>query len=163
MVITNDQDQEEFIEETSPWDLKIPLGLLMFGLLVLVIHGFATSGAKGGGSVLLGIGILLLVYLPLTIIAMFIAAPILDISFGEFWPAVLKIAGLFIFTSALQDVGSTVGHPVLGWIVGLAASLFLYSKAFGLTAWETIEAVFVVAVVRELLGLAIRSLLARWS
>jgi hypothetical protein len=152
---------DERIEETSPWELKVPLGLLIFGLLILVIHGFATAGAKGGWSVLLDIGILMVVYLPLTIIAMFIAASVLEISFGEFGPAILKIAGIYVFTAALLDVGSTLGHPILGGLLSLVASLLLYSQAFGLTALETIGAVVVVAVVRGLLGLAIGSLLVR--
>jgi hypothetical protein len=163
MAVTNEKEErseEWLVEETSLWDLKIPLGLLIFGLLVLVIHGFATAGVKGGGGVFLDIGILLVVYLPLTILAMFIAAPLLDVTFGEFGPAVLKIAGLFMFTAGLLDVGSTVGHPVLGWIVAYGASLFLYSKVFSLTAMETIGAVLVVAVVRGLLTLAIGSLIS---
>jgi hypothetical protein len=156
-MLTEDDPIED--EETSPWELKIPLGLLIFGLLILVIHGFATAGAQGGGTVLLGIGSLMVVYLPLTVIAMFIAASVLEISFGEFWPAILKIAGIYVLTAALLDVGIALGHPILGGLLGLAASLVLYSQAFSLTAMETIGAVLVVALVRGLLTLAIGSML----
>jgi hypothetical protein len=153
--------QDEWIEKTSPWEWKIPLGLLIFGLLILVIHGFATAGAKGGGGVLLGIGIQLVVYLPLTIVAMFLAAALLEINFGELVPAILKIAGIYVFTAGLLDVGSTLGHPILGGLLGVGASLFLYSKAFDLTAMETITAVLVVGLVRGLLGWAIGSMFMR--
>ena len=162
MAITKKQNQEQLIEETSPWDWKIPSGLLIFGLLILVIHGFVTAGTTGSSGVLKEIGFLLLVYLPLTIIAMFLVAPILDITFGEFGPAVLKITGLYVFTAALQDVGTTVGPRVLAWFVSLGASLFLYSKAFDLTAMETIGTVILVSVIRGLLGLGLASFLSRW-
>jgi hypothetical protein len=159
--MVSSSDDDEWVEPTSPWEMQIPVGLLVVGVLILVIHGLATTGFSGGASVLMNIGVLLVVYLPLTIIAMFIAAPILDISFGELGPAILKIAGLYIFTAALQDVGGTMGHPILGGILALGLSLFLYSKAFSFTAMETIGAVFVVAVVRGLIGWAIGSWFAK--
>jgi hypothetical protein len=70
--------QDEMIESTSAWELKVPLGLLIFGLAILAIQGLATEGTRGGASMLLGIGLLLLNYLPITIAAMFIAAPLMD-------------------------------------------------------------------------------------
>jgi hypothetical protein len=154
-------DDDEWVEPTPPWELKIPVALLIFGLLILLIHGLVSAGISGGAGVLINIGLLLVVYLPLTIIAMFIAAPILDLSFGELRPAILKIAGLYIFTAAVQDVGGAMGHPILGGIIALGLSLFLYSKAFSFTAMETIEAVIVVAVVRGLISWAIGSWFSR--
>jgi hypothetical protein len=153
--------QDETIEATSAWEVKVPLSLLIFGLSILVIHGLATAGAWGGAKMLLGIGVLLLIYLPITVAAMFIAAPMLDITFGEFGPAIAKIAGIYVFTSAVQDVAGTIVHPVLGWAVGLGASLALYSKAFGLTVGESVKAVFAIAVIRMLLAWASASLLVR--
>jgi hypothetical protein len=151
--------RDETIETTSAWEVKVPLGLLIFGLAILVIHGLMTQGARGGAMMLLGIGVLLLVYLPITIAAMFIAAPLVDVTFGEFGPAVLKIAGIYVFTSAIQDVTATTIHPALGWALGLGASLALFGKAFELTFGEAAKAVFVIAAVRGLLAFAIATLL----
>jgi hypothetical protein len=151
--------EDETIETTSAWEVKVPLALLVFGLAILVIHGLMTQGAKGATEMLLGIGLLLLIYLPITIAAMFIAAPIVDVTFGEFGPAVLKIAGIYVFSSAVQDVGSTTVHPALGWALGLVAMLVLFHKAFELSPGEAVKAVFVIAVVRGLLTLAIASML----
>ena len=153
--------QDEAIETTSAWEWKVPLGLLIVGLAVLVIHGLATMGAKGGAAMLLGLGLLLGIYLPITIAAMFIAAPLVDVTFGEFGPAVLKIAGIYVFSSAIQDVAATTVHPALGWALGLGASLALFRKAFELDSGEAIKAVFVIWVVRGLLALAIASLLSQ--
>ncbi len=153
--------QVDETDQESPWDVKIPVGLLIFGLLILVIHGLATAGAKGGGMILLGTGVLLVIYVPLTILAMFLASPVLDISFGEFWPAVLKIAGIYVFAAAIQDVGSTVVHPLLGWALAGLAMLFLYGKAFRLSFGEAFAAVLVVGLVRGILQFAIGVLLAR--
>jgi hypothetical protein len=66
-----------------------------------------------------------------------------------------------VFTSAVQDVAATMVHPVLGWVLGLGALLALFSKAFDLTFGEAIKAVFVIAVVRGLLAVAIASMLPR--
>ena len=151
--------QDEAIETTSVWEWKVPLGLLIFGLAILVIHGLATMGAKGGAAMLLGLGLLLVIYLPITIAAMFIAAPLVDVTFGEFGPAILKIAGIYVFSSALQDVGATIVHPALGWALGLGASLALFRKAFELETGEAVKAVFVIWVVRGLLAFAIASML----
>ena len=68
--------------------------------------------------VLLGSGIVLLIYVPATILGVFVAARVLDISFGDFWPAVLKIAAICVFANAIQDVGGTVVRPLLGWCPG---------------------------------------------
>jgi hypothetical protein len=153
--------QDETIETASAWEVKVPLGLLIFGLSILVIHGLATAGTRGGVEMLLAIGVLLLIYLPTTVAAMFIAAPMLDITFGEFGPAIAKIAGIYVFTFAIQDVAGTIVYPALGWAVGSGTSLALYGKAFGLTVGESVKAVFVIAVVRMLLAWAIASLLVR--
>jgi hypothetical protein len=152
---------DETIEAVSPWEVKIPLGLLVFGLAILVIHGLATQGAAGGVAMLMGAGLLLLIYLPTTIAAMFVAAPVLDVTFGEFWPAVAKIAGIYVFSTAVQDVGVTMIHPVAGWAIGLAALFALFRPAFGLTPAETVKAVLLIAVVRGLLAFAIASMLPR--
>jgi hypothetical protein len=153
--------QVDETDQESPWDDKIPLGLLFFGLLILVIHGLATAGAKGGGMVLLGTGVLLVIYLPVTILGIYIASLVLDISFGEFWPAVLKIAGIYVFAAAIQDVGGTVVHPLLGLALSGLAMLFLYGKAFRLSFGEAIATVLAVAVVRVILQFAIGILVAR--
>jgi hypothetical protein len=153
--------QDETIETTSVWEWKVPLGLLIFGLAILVIHGLATMGAKGSAATLLGLGLLLLIYLPITIAAMFIASPLVDVTFGEFGPAVLKIAGIYVFSSAIQDVAATTVHPAFGWVLGLAASLALFRKAFELEMGEAVKSVFVIWVVRGLLALAIASLLSQ--
>jgi hypothetical protein len=155
--------QVDETDQESPWDDKIPVGLLFFGLLILVIHGLATAGAKGGVMVLLGTGVLLVIYLPLTILGLFVASLVLDISFGEFWPAVLKIAGIYVFAAAIQDVCGTVVHPLLGWALAGLAMLFLYSKAFRLSFGEAIASVLVVVVVRVTLQFAIGALVARFS
>ena len=153
--------QVDETDQESPWDDKIPVGLLFFGLLILVIHGLATAGAKGGVMVLLGTGVLLVIYLPLTLLGVVVASLVLDISFGEFWPAVLKIAGIYVFAAAIQDVGGTIVHPLLGGALAGLAMLFLYGKAFRLSGGEAIATVLVVALVRVILQFAIGALLAR--
>ena len=87
----------------------------------------------------------------------------LDLTFGEFGPAIVKIAGIYVFSSALQDVGTTMVHPAMGWVLGLGASLVLFSKAFELTFGEAVKAVVVIGLVRGLLALAITSMLSRWG
>jgi hypothetical protein len=153
--------QVDETDQESRWDDKIPVGLLFFGLLMLVIHGLATAGATGGLMVLLGTGVLLVIYLPLTILGLFVASLVLDISFGEFWAAVLKIAGIYVFAAAIQDVGGTVVHPLLGVALAGLAMLYLYGKAFRLSFGEAIATVLVVAVVRVTLQFAIGALVAR--
>ena len=44
---------DETIETASAWEWKIPLGLMIFGLPILVIHGLAIEGARGSATVLL--------------------------------------------------------------------------------------------------------------
>jgi hypothetical protein len=137
------------------------VGLLFFGLLILVIHGLATAGAMGGMMALLGTGVLLVIYVPVTILGLFVASRVLDISFGDFWTAVLKIAGIYVFAAAIQDVGGTVVHPLLGVALAGLAMLFLYGKAFRLSFGEAIATSLAVAAVRVTLQFAIGALVAR--
>ncbi len=151
--------EEETIETTSVWEWKIPLGLLAAGVALLVIHGLATAGPKGAAVVFLSVGLVLLIYLPITIGAMFIAAPLVDLTFGELGPAVAKMAGIYVLTVAILDVATTISHPILGWLAALVVSLALFARAFELTLFDAIKAVLVIGLVRGLLELAIGSML----
>jgi hypothetical protein len=118
-----------------------------------------TQGTRGVAATLLGLGLLLLIYLPITIAAMFIAAPIVDVTFGELGPAVLKIAGIYLFSSAVEDVGATTVHLAVGWALGLIAMVALFRKAFELSPGEAVKSVIVIALVRGLLAVSITSIL----
>jgi hypothetical protein len=145
-------------EEGSPWEWRIPLALLVSGLLILATHGLAVGGVRGGVGVLVGIAVLFAVDLPFSLAALFIAAYLLDIDFGEFGPAVLKLAAVGVFAGAWFDAGARAGHPILGGVVGVGASLFLYGKLFKLTAAELLGVVLVFAVTKSLIYLAIGSM-----
>ena len=104
-------------------EVKIPAALLGIALVVFVGYGFYTAGAAGAAMALVALGIQLVIGVVLAIIACFITAKLMGISFGPIGTASLKLAAIFAFPAAVS-----LFIPLVGWLV----ALFLY---FGLLAW----------------------------
>jgi hypothetical protein len=87
-------------EESSPWEWEVPLALLVFGLLILVMHGFAVAGGRGGMGVLVSMALLLAVNIRLLRIV------------GD--EAAAWLGGL---TGAGHDPGAIENLAAAGWLV----------------------------------------------
>lgn len=142
------------------WEKKAPLILFGIGLLILLIAAFAVGGPRGTAGALIALAIILALYLPLTVAAMYIVAGILGVSFGILKTAILKLAAITLFTAAIDQVGAWVGLPVTGFLVAVAASFFLFSYFFDLDARDTILSVILISVLRWCLGLVVAVMVA---
>lgn len=79
---------------------KIPVGLIIVGELIFVVGGLLKYGSNVG-LLLAFIGISTVVGTLLMLIAAYVTAMVCSISFGDLASAALKLAGIYIFSSAL--------------------------------------------------------------
>jgi hypothetical protein len=143
----------------SVWEWKVPLALLLVGLTVLALGTTTAEASSGLAATLLGMAMILVLHVALTIGAMYLTARLLGVSFGLLKTAVLKLAAITVFTLSLNQVGDWLGQPLLGWLVAVAVSLYLFSYCFDLDFLETLLAVVVITVIRFALGIGMVMLL----
>jgi hypothetical protein len=139
-------------ESGSAWEWPIPLALFLVGLTILVVGASLVEGSRPAAT-LLGIALILVVYVPLTIAAMYLTASLLGMAFGFLNTAILKLAAISVFTLSLNQVGDWLGHPAVGWLVAILVSFYLFSNFFDLDFQETVLAVVVISVIRFCLGI----------
>jgi hypothetical protein len=138
---------------------KVPLALLLVGLAVLVVGAFFAKDTHGPAATLLGIALTLIVYIPLTVGAMYLTASLPGVSFGILKTAVLNLAAITVFAHAPNQVADWLRHPLLGWLAAVAASLFLFSYCFDLDIRETVLSSVAILVIRFVLGMGVALLL----
>ena len=142
------------------WETKAPLALFGIGLLILLIAAFALEGPTGTAGALIGLTIILAIYLPLTVAAMYIVAGIIGVSFGILKTAILKLAAITLFTAAINQIGDWLGFPISAWFVAVGVSFFLFSNFFDLDARDTVYSVILISVIRFCLGMLVAALVA---
>jgi hypothetical protein len=102
---------------------QVPLILIGVGLVCYAIAAFAHAGTNGVAAVLLIVTIGAIFQTFLLILAAFVVATILKISFGDFKSAILKFAGAALAAGglgAIIPVGGIVASVVfLGLIIWL--------------------------------------------
>ena len=143
---------------THPTEVKIPLVLLVAGLIILLVYGLIAGGTVGVGKVLLSILAELAIGVPLAIVACFMAAKMMGIDFGLLHTAMLKLASAFIFPVA---VGVIIPIPVIGWLVPLLLYWLMLEKFFDLDPTDLIVCVILIFVVQT--GAAFLAGLLMWS
>jgi hypothetical protein len=126
---------------------------------VLVTGAFLAEEPTGPAGTWPGLALVLAVYVPLTVAAMYPTAALLGMSFGFLKTAILKLAAITVFTLSLNQVADWWGYPVVGWIVAVAVSLYLFSYAFDLDFVETLLAAAAISIIRFALGMGVAFLL----
>jgi hypothetical protein len=144
----------------SLWEWQAPLGLLLVGLAMIAGAAYSAAGTSALVHALVHVGVILLVFVPFTILAMIPVAALLKISFGILKTAILKLAAITTFTTALQMLGALWGFYFFGLFLAVVVSYFLFSKFFDLDARATVLAVILIAVIRILAWMLVASLLA---
>lgn len=124
-------------QQVDPLEFRIPLVLLVIGLISLFVSALVLEGPAEAVGSILGAFIVLLVQIPLTILALYILASILGISYGNLWSAILKLAAITIFVEGLAFAGMMLGFPFLSMAILIIVSWFLFSLLFQLDVWET--------------------------
>jgi hypothetical protein len=141
------------------WEWQAPVALLAIGLVVILVEAFLAGGSEGATGSVLGIIIGLVVEVPITIVAMYVVAGFLSISFGILKTAILKLAVMIVFTAAIMLAGRALGLTGLAWLLALGVYFFLFSNFFDLDARETLLSVFLISVIRFVIGLFLGAIL----
>lgn len=106
-------------------EVKAPALLLGIGVIIQVIAGFVGGGGTGAAAVLLAVVIIIALRLALALPACYLTAKIMNTGFGYLSTAILKLAAIAVFPSA---VSMLIPIPVINWLIAVA----IY---FGLIMW----------------------------
>lgn len=140
-------------------DYLIPLALIAAGFGISASYGLIHNGVAGLAGIAIYTSVATVVRVGLGVIACLITARIMGAAFGYAGSALLKLAAIFLFPSAVELFLPSIA----GWIVGLILYWGLIEWLFELDAMETIvfavviwlvniAAIFLVAVVGFSLG-----------
>lgn len=150
---------EEGSARGAAWEWKIPLALFLAGLAALLAWGFQETGPEGAASTALFLALVLFFYLPSVIAAMYLTAWILGVSFGIFKTALLKMAGLLLFTLALNLYGEHYHLLIWSWLAGVALTYLLFSQAFDLEFQDVLFSVLLISLFRLTLAILMMMIL----
>ncbi len=126
-------------------EVKAPIAILASSLLVFAVTGFLAEGAQGAIATLAVVGIGLALNIVFGIIALYIAAALLQIEFGDFGTAVLKLAAVF---SAPAAAGALVPIEIVGWLFSIVLYWVLLAWLFSLEARDLFVSVVILFLVR---------------
>ena len=126
---------------------RVPLALLLVGLVIYAAAAVLSFRSSGPAPVLLFFGLNVIAGVGLTLLAMYAVAAAADISFGELRTAMLKLAAIYVFSTSLGQL--------LPWWAG---ALVAWAVAFSLFIWFfelEIAYIFALDVVMSLIWLAV--------
>jgi hypothetical protein len=143
---TREESRFAFVNLTDPWrDLYVPVVIYLIGFMAALLWIAAESHAGTTGLIAMSLaaGVLTLIKTAVLICLALLIAPPLGISFGLFWPAILKFAAIIILTDAsllwldagLKSIGgiSASGrapYQIIFVRLGLAATLISCSSYY---------------------------------
>src|SRR5690606_8438382 len=131
-----------------------PLALLVVGLLSYGAGAFFMAGARTAGVVM---GIIFVIAVVETIVGIavaYVTAAVLGTSFGELRTAVLKLAGILVFSGAIAFI------LPLGGLISLAIYFGLLMWFFGLEVYEAVIFAILFSLARVLVVLGIGGMFA---
>jgi hypothetical protein len=147
-------------------DVYVPTGLIVASFVAFTVFTvfFDSAGAAGAAFYALGMGVVFFFKTLLMIGAAFILAPLLGVSFGPLWTAILKLAAVAMAPDVLatiitESIGVT-GAGILANSIALAFYWFLIAYLFQLDASEAWYVVIGFAVLRWLLTIILAIALA---
>src|SRR5262249_31330211 len=107
----------------------------------------------GAGMVLVYVVVQMVVSVPLSIAGMFVAAPLLGVSYGTVGLAILKLAAITALTNGIAITAELLGAPPVGYVIGLGASWFLFGQFFQLEFQETLVSLIIIGMVKWVVGM----------
>lgn len=134
-------------------DFYLPMGLVIFGALVVFAYSMWEANAAGTFiGVLKYIGFYVTWNLSITLVGIFIAAKVEDIGFGEISQAILKLAAIVLGPAGIESllewiIGGQSGGFV-GFFVSLGVYWWLFSYLFELDFRETFICVLLITLLK---------------
>jgi hypothetical protein len=136
------------LSETTGW--IAPAIILGIGLVLSVGTRAMTGGTEGFAA---GVGVValrLVAAVPLSIAGMFIAAPLLGITFGTIGRAILRLAAINVLDVAIQLYMEAAGVGMLGFAITGPMNFLLFKWLFQLDFYETMFSVTVIGLIQFL-------------
>jgi hypothetical protein len=131
---------------------QIPIGLMIAGLVLFVVAGLFRAGATGTAMMLAALGVVAVIGVGLMLLAAFITASITSVRFGDLRGALLKFAGIYLFSSGVSAV---LGGGWLGALISIAVFFSLLVWLFELETPYAVAFTLIYLVVSWVTALAV--------
>jgi hypothetical protein len=146
-----DSERTRAEPESYPSEVLVPVVLILAGLAI----SCATSAMLRPEGVPTGlwIGIRMAIIAASTVItigALFVAAALLDLSYGFFHTAILKVAAITLTQAWVGDLAERVPIPFFDWLLTFGITYAMFKFFFELDDFEAIASMFVVRLVHWL-------------
>ncbi|MBW3543800.1 MAG: hypothetical protein KY476_26425 [Planctomycetes bacterium] len=125
----------------SAKEVKVPLGLIIAGLILVAAYFFFEFGGEDAADGLLAVSVVLVFEVIFGILALYIVSWLMNVGFGNLDTAAVKLAAIFLFPGAVA-----LYMPAgLGWLV--AMSLYVILLMWLLELEDVVEIVVCVLVI----------------
>jgi len=135
-------------------DVTIPLVLIVLGFLGFAFAGYRALGPQGPAIVMAYVGVWTFIGTGLMVLAAYVTAGFLSVSFGELGPASLKLAAVYLFPAAVALV------IPMGWIAALFLWLGLLMWLFELEMYQAVIFAIIFLLVRILMNVMLAQMFA---
>jgi len=133
--------------DTPKREWVVPTVLLGVGLLLAMSGIFLHEGAAAVTRFVIVIGINLVLTVPITIAAMYVAAAVLGTSFGTLGMAILKLTAINVMFLGILLTAAFAGAPVIGLAVAVVVGWVLFSFLFKLAWYETLISLLIIGLI----------------
>ncbi len=150
------RDQEAMQRQHLLKERLVPLGLI--GAAIVTFGGViaAYGGVEALATTWLGLGMNVAVGVGLMLVACFLTAKMLGVSFGPLGSAVLKLAAIYLFPDAVDlGVYAVTDLSFIGWITSIVLYFVLLSWLFDLDFGETMICAVVIFMVQMVAGFVV--------
>src|ERR1051326_6847749 len=128
-------EPEPRVVPTSAWEWKVPLILLLTGIVVSVTGAYMVDDIRGAAFELYFIAVMLAVELPLMIVAMLATATVVGVSYGVLKTPILKMAAIIIVTLTLLQLCVWAEVPLVGILIAVPVVFYLFANFFDQNAY----------------------------
>jgi hypothetical protein len=132
-------------ESQPATEFLIPLVLAVVSLAIYVVVAFVTvpQGAPVGLYLGFKLGFTLILTV-ITILALFVAAALLDTTYGFFDTAIVKSLAIVLTQAWMSEISALIPIPYLGSLVTWVATFYMFVAFFDLDHLEAIRSMFIV-------------------
>ncbi|MFA9478309.1 hypothetical protein ACERK3_08370 [Phycisphaerales bacterium AB-hyl4] len=152
------EDREDEVQPSKLFDLYLPLGLIILGLLTRFAQAmfFGDDAIDGALQAAIVTAIDVAISIPLLLLALMVSVYILSVSFGPLGAALFKLLAILLGPAALGDMvayitavplGSSIAGGFAGFLFVVVSMWFLLSKFFDLDGSDAFYVLIIMYVV----------------
>jgi hypothetical protein len=151
--VTGEKRRASSANPSDPAEVLVPVCLIVAGLGLNVAAALVVNDWHLTTGYAIGFRFLLVAASTVfTLAALFVAAAVLDLSYGFLHTAILKVIAITVTQAWVGDMAEMIPIPFAGWLIAFGTTYAMFKYFFELDDMEVIASMFVVRMVHWLLS-----------